>query len=229
MSEARTALVTGATRGIGRALVLELSRRGVQVFASGRDGRLLEILHQETGCGYSAHDLTEASEVLALYRIVRTYFQNAPDMLINNAGYNTKAPLTEVSTEAFDRQYALNLRAPFLLCREAGREMQTRGSGHIVNIVSTAALFANEGMGAYSAMKGGLGHLTKILAKELRPSGVKVSAVYPGGTDTEFRAQARPDYLRPETAARLVADLLFAPEDAVIHELVFRPMVETNY
>jgi short-subunit dehydrogenase len=107
--------------------------------------------------------------------------------------------------------------------------MKAHGHGHILNVVSTSALYANEGMGAYSAMKAGLAHLTKIMAKELRSSGVKVSAVFPGGTDTEFRSNVRPDYLRAETAARLTADVLFAPDDAVIHELVFRPMVESNF
>jgi len=229
MSESRSALVTGASRGIGKALVQELSRRGLRVFASGRDASLLQELHLETGCGFSAHDLADAEATLQLYREASDHFRGAPDVLINNAGFNDKAPLVEVDLEDFDRQFAVNLRAPFLLCREAGRDMKARGGGHILNVVSTAALYANEGMGAYSAMKAGLGHLTKILAKELRPFGVKVTAVFPGGTDTEFRAKARPDYLRPESAARLIADVLFAPEDAVIHELVFRPMVETNF
>jgi len=229
MSETRTVLVTGASRGIGRALVQELTSRGLQVFASSRDVGLLQELQRETGCGFSSRDLARADEVLQLYREAQEHFQGGPEVLVNNAGYNEKAPLVDVSLEEFDRQFAVNLRAPFLLCREAGRDMQARGRGHILNVVSSAALFANEGMGAYSAMKGGLAHLSKILTKELRASGVKVTAIYPGGTDTEFRANARPDYLRPESAARLIVDVLFAPEDAVIHELVFRPMVETNF
>jgi NAD(P)-dependent dehydrogenase (short-subunit alcohol dehydrogenase family) len=229
MSEARTALVTGASRGIGKALVLELTRRDIRVFASGRDAALLEELHRETGCGFAAHDLGRAEEAVRLYQKAKAHFNGTVEILVNNAGFNDKAALVDVTLEEFDRQFAVNLRAPFLLCREAGRDMKTRGRGHILNVVSTSALFANEGMGAYSAMKAGLGHLTKILAKELRPHGVKVTAVFPGGTDTEFRANARPDYLRPETAAKLIADVLFAPEDAVIHELVFRPMAETNF
>jgi NAD(P)-dependent dehydrogenase (short-subunit alcohol dehydrogenase family) len=84
-------------------------------------------------------------------------------------------------------------------------------------------------MGIYTTMKAGLRDLTKVLTKEVRASGVQVTAVYPGGVDTEFRANARPDYLRPESAARLIVDTLFAPEDAVVHDLVFRPMCETNF
>jgi short-subunit dehydrogenase len=107
--------------------------------------------------------------------------------------------------------------------------MQSRGSGHIVNVLSTCALFSNENMGIYTTMKAGLRDLTKVLTKEVRASGVKVTAVYPGGVDTEFRTNARPDYLRPESAAKLIVDALFVPEDAVIHDLVFRPMSESNF
>ena len=107
--------------------------------------------------------------------------------------------------------------------------MRSRGRGHIVNVLTTCALFANENMGIDTAMKTGLQGLTKVLVKELRPAGVKVTAIYPGGVDTDIRPAPRPDYMRPDTAGRLIADVLFAPDDAVIHELVFRPMVETNF
>lgn len=229
MSIPRTALVTGASRGIGQHVVLELARRGVKVFATGRDAARLEDLRHACGCEISIRDLAKTGDVLELYEEGKRFFGGAPDSLVNNAGFNHKAPLVEASLEEFEAQFAVNLRAPFLLCREAGRDMRSRGSGHIVNILSTCALHPNEGMGIYSAMKGGLRDLTRILAKELRTSGVKVTAVYPGGVDTEFRSQARPDYLRPESAARMIADVLFAPEDAVIHDLVFRPLCESNF
>jgi NAD(P)-dependent dehydrogenase (short-subunit alcohol dehydrogenase family) len=225
-----SALVTGATRGIGRALVAELTARGLRVLATGRDAALLESLARETGCAVTARDLARPEEVLALYAEALECFGEAPDVLVNNAGFNSrKAPLVEATLEEFDQQYEVNLRAPFLLCREAGRDMAARGRGHIVNVVSTTALFANETTGVYTAMKAGLGHLTRILAKELRPSNVKVTAVYPGGVDTTFRANPRPDYMKPESAARIIADAIFAPEDVVMHELVFRPMVESNF
>jgi NAD(P)-dependent dehydrogenase (short-subunit alcohol dehydrogenase family) len=229
MKEARTALVTGASRGIGRFVVLELARRGIRVFASGRDQTRLEALSEESGCAFASHDLAHPEEVLKLYAESKGFFRAAPDILVNNAGFNRKSPLVEASLEAFDELYAVNLRAPFLLCREAGRDMQSRGGGHIVNVLSTCALFSNENMGIYTAMKAGLRDLTKVLTKELRVSGVKVTSVYPGGVDTDFRPNPRPDYLRPESASRLIVDVLFAPDDAVIHELVFRPMSESNF
>jgi NAD(P)-dependent dehydrogenase (short-subunit alcohol dehydrogenase family) len=229
MSETRTALVTGASRGIGLVVAQELLRRGVRVFATGRDQARLETLQRETGCGISVRDLSRTEEVLSLYEEAKTHLGSAPDILVNNAGFYRKSPLVEASLEEFEDQYAVLLRAPFLLCREAGRDMQARGSGHIVNVLTTCVLFANENLGIYTAMKTGFQGLTKVLIKEMRPFGVKVTAVYPGGVDTDVRPYPRPDYLRPETAGRLIADVFFAPEDAVIHDLVFRPMCESNF
>ena len=147
MTAARTALVTGASRGIGRCVVLEMVRRDIRVFASGRDVEQLERLREESGCTVSARDLAHCEEVLELYGEAKAFFGEAPDILVNNAGFNHKSPLLEASVEEFDAQYAVNLRAPFLLCREAGRDMRSRGSGHIVNVLSTCALFSNENMG----------------------------------------------------------------------------------
>lgn len=226
----RTALVTGASRGIGRALVKALVGRGVRVLASGRDAARLEALGEETGCATVAVDLAQPEGPGLLYERTRAELGEL-DILVNNAGYNSrKALFIETTLEEFEAQYALNLRAPAELCRLALQGMIGRKTGHIVNVLSTATLHASEQMAIYSAMKHGLTGLTKVLIKEARPHGVKVSAVHPGGTDTEFRAAERSDYMRPESVAELiVSSVLFAPDDAVVHELVFRPLVETNF
>lgn len=224
-----TALVTGATRGIGRAVVQQLAARQVRVFATGRDSARLDALRRETGCLGAVFDLSIPRQVTELYAAAEAALGHL-DFVVNNAGFNRrKAPLAETTPEEFDEQYAVNLRAPYLLCREALRAMAPRRSGHIVNVISTCALYSNETMGVYTAMKWGLRGLTGVLIKEARPHGVKVTAVYPGGTDTEFRATPRPDYMHPESAAKLIVDVLFAPADAVVHELTFRPLVETNF
>jgi len=224
------ALVTGATRGIGRAIALELVARGASVFASGRDEILLDSLMRETGCAGRAFDLSDPEAAIRLYAAAKEYFGAAPDVLVNNAGFNArKSPIIEATVEEFDAQYAVNLRAPFLLCREALRDMAAARRGHIVNIISSSALFANETVGVYTTMKAGLRGLTGVLVKEARQSGVKVTAVYPGGVDTEFRKNPRHDYMKPESAARVIVDAIYAPEDAIVHELVFRPMVESNF
>lgn len=226
----RTALITGASRGIGRALVKALTARGVRVLASGRDEEKLQSLASESGCLIHALDLGGREAPGKLYEHAQDAL-GAIDILVNNAGYNSrKALFVDTDLDEFEAQYALNLRAPAELCRLALRDMIERKSGHIVNVLSTATLHASEQMAIYTAMKHGLTGLTKVLIKEARPHSVKVSAVHPGGTDTEFRAAERPDYMRPESVAELiVSSVLFAPDDAVVHELVFRPMVETNF
>lgn len=222
----QTALVTGATRGIGKALVEQLTALGVRIYATGRDAVALEALKAATGCEGGVFDLSDAAQVLALFAEANRALGQV-DVLINNAGFNSrKAPFAETTLEEFELQYAVNLRAPYLLCREALRQMQTRGQGYIINVISTAAKRSNPTMSVYTAMKQGLHGLTGVLMKEAQPHGVKVTAVYPGGTDTEFRAVPRPDYMAPESVARLIVQLLTNPADVVVHELTFRPPVE---
>ncbi len=223
-------LVTGGSRGIGRAIVLELAARGARIYASGRDEALLAELAASAGCRVGAFDLAEPEAPARLYEAAKRELGGFPEVLVNNAGFNArKSPALEIEAGELDAQYAVNLRAPILLCREAMRDMAAARRGRIVNVVSTTALFANETMGVYTAMKTGLRGFTTVLQKEARQYGVKVLGIYPGGVDTEFRANPRPDYLRPESAARLIVDAIYAPEDAVIHELVFRPLVESNF
>jgi len=223
-------LVTGATKGLGRAMVDELILRNANVYATGRDeGQLLE-LRKASGCKGRVFDLAKADEVIKLYADAKEAFGGAPDVLINNAGFNSrKCLLADATLEEFDLQYAVNLRAPFLLCREALKDMSLARRGHIVNIVSSSALFAGETMGIYTTMKTGFRALTSVLIKEARPFNVKVTGIYPGGIDTSFRTESRPDFMRPESSAKLIAEMIFAPEDTVVHELVFRPISETNY
>jgi short-subunit dehydrogenase len=232
---ARAVILTGATRGIGRATALRLAREKVRLALCGRDAAALESVAEETRAlsgedvFVRAFDLADAVAVAEFYSAARKAL-GVPDILVNNAGYNErKAPILDATTEEFDRMVAVNLRAPFILAREAARDMAARKSGHIVNVLSTVCHFANETMGIYTATKRGLEGLSGVLLKEVRPHGVRVSAVYPGGTDTSFRPKSRPDYLRPESVAEAIVAVLTMPEDLVIHGLTFRPMVETNF
>lgn len=232
----KTALVTGASRGIGRALVERLSELGVSVYATARDEAALATLRDRTGCFGAPFDLANPSAPRALYLDAREVLRGPPDILINNAGFNSrKARFVEVSDAEVERQFAVNLRAPLLLCREALRDMSERAPdahgarGHIVNVISSVVHRGIEAMGVYSAMKHGLHGATKVLVKEARAVGVKVTAVYPGGTDSAFREESRPDYMTAVSVARVISDVVFSPEDVVIHEITFRPMVEDNF
>ena len=231
----KTPILTGASHGIGRAIALRLAREKVRLAICGRDAQALEQVASEASTIASAKvfwksfELTCEEAVIGFYLAAREHF-GTPDILINNAGFNSrKAPLGEMTTEEFDDIIAVNLKAPFVLLREAIRGMIERRSGHIVNILSTVCQFANEGMSIYTAAKKGLEGLSGVLLKEARPHGVRVSAVYPGGTDTSFRSKPRPDYMKPESVAEAVYAVLSMPEDLVVHGITFRPMVETNF
>lgn len=232
----KTALVTGASRGIGRALVERLSELGVTVYATARDERALGSLRDQTGCVGAPFELADPAAPRALYEDAHAALGGAPDVLINNAGFNSrKARLVDVTDAEIEQQFAVNLRAPLVLCREALRDLALRapdehGSrGHIVNVISSVVHRGVETMGVYSAMKHGLHGMTKVLVKEARAVGVKVTAVYPGGTDSDFRKESRPDYMKASSVARVISDILFSPGDVVVHEITFRPMVEDNF
>ena len=225
----RTALITGATRGIGREVARQLQAAGFEVFVTGRDPQLLESLRRDLACPGLAIDLAEAKAVVQLFAAAWQALGRV-DVLVNNAGFNrAKAPITKVTAEELDDSYAVNVRAPILLAREALKDMASRQTGHIVNVISSVAHTKMENYAVYSTMKYALHGFTGCLIKEARQVGVKVTGVYPGGVDTTFRPNARADYMRAESAARMIVHCLTAPEDVVVHELTFRPIVETNF
>jgi short-subunit dehydrogenase len=225
----RKALITGATRGIGIEVARLLKSAGFELFITGRDERRLAAAREELGCGGEAADLHDANAAVTLYRAAREGLGKV-EVLVNNAGFNkAKDSLEKVSARDLDDSYAVNLRAPILLAREALKEMGGRGSGHIVNVLSSIVHARMENYSVYTTMKCALHGFTGCLIKEARKVGVKVTGVYPGGVDTEFRSQSRPDYMRPESAARLIVDCIRAPDDVVVHEITYRPMVEVNF
>ena len=228
-SNTRTALVTGATRGIGREVARQLKAAGLNVFVTGRDALLLGSLQQELGCHGLALDLTGADSPIELFAAARQALGRV-DVLVNNAGFNrAKTPIPNITPEELDASFAVNVRAPILLARETLKDMAPRKSGHILNVISSVAHTSIENYSVYSTMKYALHGFTGCLIKEARQLGVKVTGVYPGGVDTTFRANIRPDYMRPESAAQMIVQCIMAPEDVVVHELTFRPIVETNF
>ena len=225
----RTALITGSTRGIGREVARQLKSAGFGVFVTGRDPQLVEALQRELNCPGLATDLTPAEAAVELFAAARNALGRI-DVLVSNAGFNrAKEPLAKVTAGELDASYAVNVRAPILLSRAALQDMASRRSGHIVNVISSVAHTSMENYSVYSTMKHALRGFTGCLIKEARLVGVKVTGVYPGGVDTTFRANVRPDYMRPESAAQMIVHCIMAPEDVVVHELTFRPIIETNF
>ena len=223
----KSVLITGASSGIGKALATELTKRGWRVLAAGRNKESLNLLRTETGCEIVAMDLFESKSAVDLYKIAEKTF-NGLDVLVNGAAMNKrKVPIADIDLSEWEVHMALNLRAPMLLCREAMRHMSE--GGHIMNIVSSIALTSQINYSIYAATKYALMGFTNTLRKEAQLKGIKVTAAFPGGTDTNFRQEERLDYMRPESAALMLVHALEAPEDLVMHELVYRPMIETNF
>ena len=231
----RVVFLTGASRGIGLAVAFRLAREQVRLAICGRDGKALAAVAREaesrgaTKVFSKTFDLAQEAAILEFLREAQESL-GVPDILINNAGFNErKARLAESTTAEFDSSMAVNLRAPFVFIREVLRTMIPREQGHIVNILSTTCHASNENLGVYTAAKSGLAALTGVLRKEVRPQGIRVSALYPGGTHTTFRPNDRPDYMKPESVAEAVYATLAMPDDLVVHDVTFRPMVETNF
>ncbi len=233
--EGKIVYLTGATKGIGRAIALRLAKEKCRLAICGRDKKdlhsvreLIQIEGAETPF-VKSFDLVDEHALLEYYREASAHF-GPPDILINNAGYNSrKAALWEVETDEFDKMFAVNIRAPFILMRECFQDMRARNSGHVVNILSTVCHVDLETMGVYTAAKRGLQALTNVFRKEARPFNIRVTSIYPGGVDTSFRKAARPDYMRPESVAEAVYAALVLPDDLVVHHMTFRPMVESNF
>ncbi|WNV86149.1 SDR family oxidoreductase [Umezawaea sp. Da 62-37] len=180
MTTTRTALVTGATAGIGRAVALQLAADGIDVVVHGRDperGALLvkEIRAQGGNARFAAADLSDASQVLALAEEAGDV-----DVLVNNAGVYAFTSTPDTSADSFDRQFAINSRAPFLLVGALAPAMVRRGRGSIVTITSTAATSPAPIGGAYGASKAAVELLTRSWATEFGPGGVRVNGVSPG-------------------------------------------------
>jgi gluconate 5-dehydrogenase len=187
----RTALVTGSSRGIGRALAAGLLAAGARVVLNGVDAaRLADAaarLRDEVGGTVHAvpFDVTRADDVAR--GVAEAEDRVGPlDILVNNAGMQFRSPLTEFPDDAWDRLLALNLTGPFLVGREVARRMLPRGRGKIVNVGSLQSEVVRPGIAPYSATKGGLKMLTKGMCADLAGHGIQVNALGPGYVVTEL-------------------------------------------
>jgi NAD(P)-dependent dehydrogenase (short-subunit alcohol dehydrogenase family) len=180
-----TALVTGATSGIGKAIAQTLARQGAEVVLHGRDqGRgeeLVSAIAAEGGAArFVAADLTDADDTLRLAAQAGDI-----DILVSNAGFYEFAPTPATDAASFDRHVAINTRAPFLLVGALAPAMAQRGHGSIVLVGSSAARMPAPIGAAYGASKAGTEVLTRYWATEFGPAGVRVNAVSPGPVRTE--------------------------------------------
>lgn len=228
-------VLTGATSGIGRALAKLLANTDAKLVLQGRSEEKMATLIAELPTE-KLNDISSECFCLSDLTKITGFITNAEASmgeithLINCAGANTaRGTIDEIKLSDLDEMMNINFRSPFKLMQDCFRLMKPRKDGFIINVLSTVCLYANEGIGAYTASKSALDAMTKVLRKEARRENIKVTSIYPGGVNTAFRTADKPEYLTPESVAQSIYSLLIMPASLITHELVIRPMVEENF
>jgi 3-oxoacyl-[acyl-carrier protein] reductase len=229
--DGKVALVTGGSRGIGRAIALALGQEGAAVVLAARSAEALaeaaELVRRAGGRAEPV--VTELASEESIRRLVRTTEQRLGrlDILVNNAGVTHSARLDETRTEDLDRCWAINARAPFILCREALPLLKKAEAGYIVNISSVVGVKGYPLQSAYTASKHALRGMSISLAEELRGTNIRVHVLCPGAVDTGMVGNVRPDInkedlMGPAEIAEMVLYLVTHRGNAVVDELHIR-------
>jgi 3-oxoacyl-[acyl-carrier protein] reductase len=231
-SSERVALVTGGSRGIGRAIVRALNERGLRVWFCGRDRESVRAAETEMarpgapparGRVCDVRDFEKVASLVA--EIDKT--DGRLDVLVNNAGLGHFAPIDEMDPARFREVIEVNLLGPFHGIRAAAPLMKRGGGGWIFNIASLAAKNAFAGGAAYNASKFGLVGMSEAGMLDLRHDGIRMAAICPGSVATEMRTTMRSEpqdwMLRPEDVARVITDLLDFPARALPSLIEIRP------
>jgi 2-deoxy-D-gluconate 3-dehydrogenase len=216
--EGRVAIVTGASRGLGRAAVEALVTEGAQVFAVARTTPDLEKLQatDPDRIAIATVDMRSADQVAALAdQAVRRF--GRLDIVVNNAGIAPAGKFIDQPQEQWDEVFAVNVRAPAVLARAAGKHFLAQRSGKIINIASTSGVNGKPILVSYSASKGAVVQFTKALAAEWGPFGIQVTAIAPGAFETDAQSAVLEDAqilarrLRRIPAGRMGRKEEFAP------------------
>lgn len=234
--DGRVVLVTGAGRGLGAAICKMLGEEGAHVVVTDINGDSARAISDtiNAGSGQACSfvlDVGDEQQVCDTLAQARQRFGRL-DAVINNAGIDVTCPIGELSSTDWDRVIRTNLTGAFLVAKHS---LDYLGSGgHIVNIASTAARRAWPNASVYHASKWGLMGLTHALHAELRPAGIKVSAVIAGGMRTPFLTDRFPDLdvgllQDPANVARAIKFVLTQPPETVIPEVMVLPMKETSW
>jgi NAD(P)-dependent dehydrogenase (short-subunit alcohol dehydrogenase family) len=226
----KIAVVTGGTRGIGRAIAERLLREGASVAVCSRLQKNVQAFVQDFQPGADGRLLAEAADVSKL-EDVRRFFASVDarfgglDFLINNAGIGVFKSVADLTPEEWRRTIDLNLSGVYYCSHEALPRMRQRGAGYIVNIGSLAGKNAFAGGAAYNASKFGLNGFSEAMMLDCRYENVRVSYIMPGSVDTDFGSTAgtAPWKIQPEDVAEVVAMLLRMPPRTLISRVEIRP------
>ncbi len=217
-------LITGASRGIGRAIAEQLATPDTRLLLQGRDLAALEktaevVRAKGAQTDLLRYDLGRRDEV---FELLKKLDSTPLDIFINNAGVGMVAPLEQVTQEDWDLTVAVNITAPFLICQKLVPQMKPGAS--IVNILSGAAKIGFPGWTSYCMSKFALDGFAKSLREELRPRGIRVINVYPGATDTDIWDQVPGDWprekmMKPESVALAVKAALEQPSNILVEDI----------
>lgn len=242
----QTALITGASSGLGRAAATAFARAGADVILLARSaGELQQVAQEVEALGRRALalpvDLADEAAIDRAMTAALAQFGQV-DVLVNNAGTDVPGRVTELSAQDWDQVLGVNLRAPFLLSRAVLPGMRQQGRGVIFNISSTAGKRGWANASAYCASKFALSGFTQALAAEEREHGVRAMVIYPGAMDTHWGAwtpEARqgraaapkptPEALPPQEVADLLVWIAASPVGLVLNEVIATPLLEQGW
>jgi 3-oxoacyl-[acyl-carrier protein] reductase len=230
--EGKTAVVTGGSKGIGRAIAKSLIDAGINVSISARNKSEIERAVAQLNEGGKAQaagfvcDVRDEAQVRSYFAQTVEHFGGV-DILVNNAGVGLFASVESMSPEDFRAVIETNVCGVFYCCHEAIPLMKQRGGGYIINISSLAGTNAHPRMAAYNASKFGLNGFSEALMQEVRHDKIKVSYIMPGSVNTEFGGDEPSDanswQLQPDDVAKTVLDLLSYPDRALASRIELRP------
>ncbi len=212
----KVSLITGASRGIGRAIAVRLGRDGAAVVVnySGNEQAAHETVAAiETAGGRAIAVQADVGKVADLDRLFDETLQQFGrlDILVNNAGIMFNKPIAEVTEREFDRIFAVNVKGTFFACQQAAKRMAD--GGRIINFSSSTTVMMLATYGAYVATKGAVEQMSHILAKELGQRGITVNVISPGPTDTELFGQGKTEQDKQRFAQMAALGRLGQPED----------------
>lgn len=227
----QVALVTGASRGIGRSIAIGLAGAGARVVLTARNNEKLLSVRQEISSrgGTALHvpvDLSRETDIFRLFQEIRDNYGRL-DILVNNAGIGLWGKLVDFPLENFDRIMEVNVRGLYVCCQQAMKIMTVQKRGFIFNVSSVVGFKGYPGQSAYTASKHAVMGITKSLAVEAQEHNICVTAILPGGVNTDFIGDARPDLDRsilipPEDISRCVLFLLSLSDRSMIDEIYIR-------